>query len=219
MLGGTMPSHAHIPYAMGFREPVLESQEAFRTLLRAMAYPGRVVTFKAVLEIPRDLHLASWVVLLTLGDETVRFWTDLPVDHESRWAIQSIARVRTVSEPREADIALVVDPSGLSFPVGLPIGTEEAPYLGATVIMQVSSLCRSPSAAYGDAFLLSGPGIEGRTPLCVRGCPKSFWDWRRSLEDVYPRGLDVLFTHASDLIAVPRSTHVIPVGGSSCTSQ
>ncbi len=214
-----MPSYAEVIRAMGFREPILESQEAFRTLLTAMAHPGRIVTFREPSGIPRDLHAASWVVLLTLGDESVRFWTDLPIDHESRWAIQSVTRVRTVSDPREADLALITDPSGLSFPVDFPMGTEHEPYLGATVIVQVASLSPSASPGVADGFLLSGPGIQGRTALCVRGCPKSFWDWRQSLEALYPRGLDVLFTHQADLVAVPRSTHVSPVGGLSCTSQ
>jgi len=214
-----MLSHAEFIDTMGFREPVLESQQAFRTLLTAMAHPGRLVTFKIPGAIPRDLQAASWVVLLTLGDDSLRFWTDLPIDHEARWAIQSVTRVRTVSESGEADLALVTDPFRLSFPLDFPIGTEQEPYLGATLIVQVSSLCSSPSSTSGDAFVLSGPGIQRQTALRVRGCPKSFWDWRRSLEAVYPRGLDVLFTHDAELVAVPRSIHVMPLGGLSCTSQ
>ncbi len=203
---------------MGFEDAVLESQEAFRAILSAMAHPGRIVSVRAPSVIPRDLHPASWVVLLTLADDSVRFWTDLPIDHETRWAVQSACRVRTVSEPQEADLALVVDPSSLAVPIAFQIGTEEEPYLSATVIVQVFSLSTEPSSPRGQAMLLSGPGIQERSTLFVDGCPKGFWDWRRQLEAFYPRGVDLLLVHENNLVALPRSTHVMPREGSACTS-
>lgn len=204
-----MASYATLSYAVGFQDPVLESQEAFRALLNAMAYPGRMASFRIPGKIPKDLHPASWIVLLTLADDSVRFWTDLPIDHETRWVIQSVCHARTVQEPQEADLALVTDPSTtLAVPVNFQIGTESEPYLGATVIVQVSAFGTVPESAPGDALLLSGPGIREKTSLFVVGCPRSFWDWRTGLEALYPRGVDVLLTHEMHLVAVPRSTHV-----------
>lgn len=214
-----MRSHVEMTHVMGFGDPVLESQEAFRNLLTAMAHPGRIVSLRVPSMIPRDLHPASWVVLLTLADDSVRFWTDLPIDHETRWAVQSVCRVRTVSEPQEADLALVVDPSSLVVPLPFQIGTEQEPHLGATILVQVSSLRTAPSSALGYAMLLSGPGIPERSTLFVEGCPKSFWDWRVQLEASYPRGVDLLLVHENNLLALPRSTHVMPMEGTVCTSQ
>ncbi len=207
-----MPSYAAMSYAMGFQDPVWESQEAFRAILNAMAYPGRMASFQIPPKIPGDLNPASWVVLLTLADDSVRFWTDLPIDHETRWVIQSVCRVRTVHEPQEADLALVTDPSTtLAAPVNFQIGTESEPYLGATVIVHVSSFSTGPETAPGHAFLLSGPGIREKFPLFVAGCPKTFWDWRIRLETLYPRGVDVLLTHENSMVALPRSTHLMLV--------
>ena len=53
---------------------------------------------------------------------------------------------------------------------------------------------------------LRGPGIDEHANLTVDGLPPDFWDSRKEMEILFPRGLDILFVEGSHLAALPRST-------------
>ena len=193
---------------MGFVDPVLGSQEAFREILNAMAYPGKIVTLSGAAMVPHGVHGAAWIVLLTLVDETVRLWTDLPEDHEAHRALHFLTRVQIVHDTADVDFVLITDPMALSEPYAFRIGSELDPQLGATLILQQSCLTECADSARNESLILSGPGIPHIRRLWAEGCPPSFWDWRVNLERLYPRGVDLLLTHRSSFVAIPRSVLV-----------
>lgn len=208
----------NISSSMGFSEPVLDSQEAFRTLLTAMAHPGRVVTLQGPSSIPEGLHRAAWVALLTLCDPSVRLFTDLPPGHCAAFALETFCRVESVPDAAQADFVLLTNPSAWRGPYGFRVGTEKEPELGATVILQVSDLFSSHEPTEDHAMVLTGPGIRETVGLTVPGIPADFWTWRNQLETIYPRGIDLLMTCNASLAAIPRSVHLDVRKGRSCTS-
>lgn len=203
--------------AMGFADPVFESQEAFRTILHAMAYPGRRTSLKAPPTVPHGINPAAWVILLTLGDSSVRLWMDLPRNHEACRAAQQFCHVSMVPDPESADFILVTQPSQLKPPYRFCIGTELEPERGASIIMQVSSMSISEPSSAESVFMLSGPGIPETSKVTLQGCPFHFWEWRLGLEHVYPRGVDLFLTEGNSLVCIPRSVCLTPAKGVSCT--
>ncbi len=205
--------------AMGFTDSVFESQEAFRTILHAMAYPGQRTSLKAPPRVPQGLHPAAWVILFALGDSSVRLWMDLPRNHEAFRAAQQVCRVSVVSDPESADFVLVTQPSQLKPPYGFCIGTELEPERGASIIMQVSSVGVSEPGSEDCQFVLSGPGIPETLEVTLQECPSHFWEWRLGLEHLYPRGVDLYFTEKNSLFCIPRSVCLTPAKGFLCTSR
>lgn len=203
---------------MGFEEPVLDSQENFRAILYAMAYPGRIVTLEKPSQAPEGVHVAAWATLLTLCDASVKFYCDLPEDHMAALSLKTLCHPVTVEDAHDADMVLLTQPQTWSTLCRFHIGTEEQPELGATVIAQLSYLAPAQDSHEDGVLSLSGPGIPDQTFLRASGCSPDFWSWRKETESLYPRGIDLFLTCGRFLTAVPRSVRVIGTKGSSCTS-
>ena len=58
----------------GFSEPVFQSQETYRLILHAMAFPGRIMTGSYGLGKDIMMHQASAAVCLTLLDRETPVW-------------------------------------------------------------------------------------------------------------------------------------------------
>jgi alpha-D-ribose 1-methylphosphonate 5-triphosphate synthase subunit PhnH len=84
----------------------------------------------------------------------------------------------------------------------LALGSDEVPQDGATLVVEVEGL------HHGARMQLTGPGIETTQPMQVAGVPEAFWRWRLDLEAQRPRGVDLLFVHGQELMALPRSTRL-----------
>ena len=63
----------------GFADPVLESQSAFRALMRAMARPGRAEALPGLEHAPPPLSPVAAAVALTLIDHDTPVWLDAPL--------------------------------------------------------------------------------------------------------------------------------------------
>lgn len=212
-------THTAILSSMKFEDPVLDAQQAFRTILTAMAYPGRIVTLHRPNAFPEGLHQAAWAVLLTLVDESVHFWTDLPEDHEAQRAVEFFCRPQKVSDAQEAELLLITQPDNFSGPYLFRVGTETEPHLGATLIMQMTCLTNAGATDAAESLSFTGPGVPDVAKIWVNGCPAEFWEWRKRLEAVYPRGVDLLLTHGPSLVAIPRSLIITREKGDLCTSR
>ncbi|MGN6526063.1 MAG: phosphonate C-P lyase system protein PhnH [Burkholderiaceae bacterium] len=199
----------------GFADPVHGAQQAFRTLLEAMARPGRVQALpEAALEglRPADADLAPPVgpglaatLLALLDAETpVLLAGALGDGGAAAWA-----RFHTGARAA-ADGAIVAWAAARAADVGpallarLAVGTDESPQDGATLVVEVDGL----DTASGIALALRGPGVESVQRLRVAGLPASFWDWRRALQRQSPRGVDLLLVHGARVAAIPRSTRL-----------
>ncbi|SMC23633.1 alpha-D-ribose 1-methylphosphonate 5-triphosphate synthase subunit PhnH [Desulfacinum hydrothermale DSM 13146] len=187
---------------MGFGDPVLDSQRVFRVLLTVMSYPGRILKVTPLPQVPDGLCEASWSVLLTLADDAVSLWTDLPERSAARESIHGLCGSPVAERPGKADLVLLTRPTELEPPYDFRLGTERRPELGATIVIQAATL------SVGEGFALSGPGICDESFLKVTGVPESFWAWRRSLEKEYPLGVDLILTCGASLAAIPRTTRM-----------
>ncbi|MCY4592748.1 MAG: phosphonate C-P lyase system protein PhnH [Alphaproteobacteria bacterium] len=185
----------------GFGDPVADSQSVFREVLAAMSEPGTVRTVAVGLDAPAPLHPATAAVCLALMDFETPVWLD---------AVACTGAVRTwlrfhcgcplVADPAAARFAVAADPVKLPPLDGFAAGSEAYPDEGATLVLQVGSLDG------GMPVTVTGPGIPGERSFGPEDVTRDFWHQRRALEDLFPQGLDLVFTSGVGLAALPRST-------------
>jgi alpha-D-ribose 1-methylphosphonate 5-triphosphate synthase subunit PhnH len=187
----------------GLADPVLDSQRIFRAVLDAMSHPGRVVSLGLEgVPIP-PLYPATLAIYLALVD----FETPLWLDAAGRTAEMS-AHLRfhcgcsLVDDPARARFAVVAAPAAMPEFDRFDPGTDEYPDRSATVIVQARTL------AAGAGRRLTGPGIVSDVLLDADGLPARFWEGLRANHDRFPRGVDVLLTAGTSLVALPRTTRV-----------
>jgi alpha-D-ribose 1-methylphosphonate 5-triphosphate synthase subunit PhnH len=187
----------------GFSDLVFDSQGAFRGILDAMSYPGRMQIFRCEIGVPAGLIHAATVSCLTLVDGNTALWMDTAAGNdESRQYISFHCGASVVSSPARAAFAVVGKPSSMPRLHEFAQGEDEYPDRSTTVIVQVSSLTDGPCTTW------SGPGVNGSIDVCINGLPDWFWDdWRRNFNN-YPLGVDLLFACEGAVIGLPRSIKV-----------
>jgi alpha-D-ribose 1-methylphosphonate 5-triphosphate synthase subunit PhnH len=187
----------------GFGDPVHDSQRTFRSVLDAVAHPGRVVTVAGDLMAIPPLHRASAALLLALADFETPVWLSPTARTD---AVAGFLRfhcgcplVETASRAAFVVAAIPSEGPALS---SLDIGSDLYPERAATVILQVDGL------GAGPAVTLTGSGIDGRARLACEGLDDSFWNERKALEILFPRGLDIILVDGDAIAAIPRSSCV-----------
>lgn len=178
----------------GFDTPAIQSAHAFRSVMEAIARPGRVLDIHGA-EPPAPLSKAAGCVLLTLCD------TDTPVYLAGD---ADCAEVRAWLAFHTG--APLTGPSHCMFALGTwaallplssyPIGTSEYPDRSATLIVE------RPDIALSGATL-KGPGIKDSATLSLPDI-QAF----QQNHALFPLGLDFIFTSGSQTAALPRSTEV-----------
>jgi alpha-D-ribose 1-methylphosphonate 5-triphosphate synthase subunit PhnH len=200
----------------GFRDAVHGAQQTFRSVLDAMARPGRIVELPAsALDglVPpasavhgRPMSLGGAAVLLALLDAETR--VRLAGSLASAPALAYLrfhTGVRSPWQEESADFTLArardVD---ASLWTRLDLGHDEAPQRGATLLVEVDTL----GGDGGTRLRLRGPGIETSQPLSVGGLSHEFWLWRQRLQAALPRGIDLMLVDGARLAAIPRSSRI-----------
>lgn len=185
----------------GFTQPVHQSQQVFRLILKALSEPGSRVILP-VNDGWRPLGKAATGVLLTLADaetplaispdlgsdsviNNLRFHTGAPLAERPALAGLAVFDNRLTAAQLEA----------------LPYGTDISPELGAMVLVQIDSL------DHGAALRLSGPGIE-HPRRAAPALPAPLLDYLINRPRRFPLGLDFLLACDDGLMAIPRTTHV-----------
>jgi alpha-D-ribose 1-methylphosphonate 5-triphosphate synthase subunit PhnH len=186
----------------GFSDPVQGSQQTFRAILDAMAHPGRIVTMDNSLLPPAPLNLASAAVCLTLLDYETTLWTDLKSHTKGTGWLRFHCGCSIVTDPLEAVFALITRNDTMSPVNKFNTGNDESPESSTTLIIQTRGLSSS------DGKRLTGPGIETFSTLNVEGLTKRFWQARQSQFDMFPLGVDIVFTWKNKLAALPRTVKV-----------
>jgi len=187
----------------GFADPVFETQSAFRAVLSAMSYPGRVHALETDLDPPSPLAAATAAIALTLFDFGNEVWLDGvtatgPVPDFLRFHCGS----RLVNNPIEARFALITDPSNLPALESFAIGEDSYPDRSATLVIQVPSLTNGPVATW------TGPGIETRSEVRIAGLSEAFWEQWSLNHDLYPLGVDIVFVSEDSVVGLPRGVKV-----------
>lgn len=181
-------------FSGGFADPPVDAARAFRSILDAMARPGRIVAMAGAAA-PAPASPAAAAVLLTLADNAtpvhlagthdapalrdwMRFHTDAP--------IASRAAARFALGTWEALIPLE----------DYACGTPEYPDASATLVVELDRL--EPAGAR-----LSGPGIKTQAWLSLPDVGRFAANAAR-----FPLGVDFILTCGDRLAALPRTTRV-----------
>jgi alpha-D-ribose 1-methylphosphonate 5-triphosphate synthase subunit PhnH len=187
----------------GLGDPVLDAQGIFRSVLDAMAHPGRVVTVPSALEPPAPLDPATAAVCLTLLDFETPLWLDPAArTPEVLDYLRFHCGVPVCESRAEAAFSVVADALRLP-PLGsFQAGSDEYPDRSTTVIVQVGGVME------GIGRRLTGPGIDGERWLALEGVSGRIWGMLRENQGLFPRGIDVLVTAGSRLVGLPRTTRL-----------
>ena len=187
----------------GLADPTLDSQRTFRSLLEAMAHPGRIVDVAVQLQAPAPLHPAAAAACLTLLDFDTPLWLD---DAAARPDAVEWLRFHSgapiVSRPQAARFALIAAPERMPSSDAFEPGTAEYPERSATLIVQVHGLLG------GIGRRLRGPGIADEARLEVAGVPDAFWTWMAANHALFPCGVDVVLSAGRVIAALPCTTEV-----------
>lgn len=189
--------------APGFADPSRDAQRAFRAVLDAIAHPTRSYPLAGPAEPPAALGRGLAAVALTLLDEDCAVWLGgaLARDAEIAAWLAFHTGARRVDTAAAAGF-VIAGPDVLPPLASLALGTDEAPHLSATVVLDVRG-CAGPAR-----FTARGPGIDGAATLTAPWAPDGFADaWHRNT-DVFPRGVDLLLVDEDTLTAVPRTTRL-----------
>ena len=180
----------------GFADPVQDSQACFRAVLDAMARPGQIHTV-ATLRPPPGLDPATAAVLLTLADADTPLWLDPAAMAAQDWITFHCGA--PVAATEVAMLALALGPVRLD---AFPAGTDDAPELGATIILQMAAL------GQGAGFELSGPGLAAPAVFMADGLPAGFIAMWAANHALFPRGVDVILCAGDRIAALPRTVQI-----------
>jgi len=181
----------------GFADPVGDAQSCFRTVLDAMAHPGRIGRVAGVLP-PASLDAATAAVLLSLVDHETPLWLDPGAATAADWIAFH------TGAPRAAIVAEAGFVVALALPVlaDLNAGGHETPEASSTVILQLASLRTGP------CYRLSGPGLREPALFTAEGLPADFVAQWRANRRLFPRGVDLILCAGDQLAALPRTVTI-----------
>jgi alpha-D-ribose 1-methylphosphonate 5-triphosphate synthase subunit PhnH len=187
----------------GFADHVFQAQAAFRAVLNAMSYAGRVYELKTDLDPPAPFAATTAAIALTLFDLDNAVWLDgASVEGQAPAFLRFHCGTRLCRDPIEARFAVIADPTAMPALDSFAIGEDRYPDRSATLIIQVPSLTGGPATSW------TGPGIESSREVRIAGLPARFWEQWALNHELYPLGVDVIFTTASSIIGLPRSIRV-----------
>jgi alpha-D-ribose 1-methylphosphonate 5-triphosphate synthase subunit PhnH len=202
-MSATRPDDA--VYAGGFADPVFASQAVFRAILAAMAEPARPVDCAPRAVAPAPMTPLAASVALALADQDTPVWLDPVLAAEpavARW-LAFHAGAPVTRDPAEAAFAFVSALDRLPALATFAPGTADYPDRSTTVVVAVDGFS-------DEGPLFSGPGFEApRRFSPLPGHPRLAGDVAAN-RALFPRGVDILFTAADRLAALPRSVRILP---------
>ncbi|MER8758052.1 phosphonate C-P lyase system protein PhnH [Mesorhizobium sp. M0976] len=185
-----------------FVDPVFDSQHTFRCILEAYGYVGRPQILSRANNRVGPLDAATVAVCLTLTDLDTPIWLDPASGSKAVRDFLAFHCGVAVTSAETSSFAVVCDPVSMPRLEQFALGTDIEPQTSTTVVIQL------PAFDGGPAVRLRGPGIPRDIALAFAGLPSWFWeDWQANHE-LYPLGVDVLFTSGRSVIALPRSISV-----------
>jgi len=197
----------------GWADPTRESQTAFRAIMDALSRPTRSYPLAGPAQPPAGLGRGLGAVALTLLDEDVSVWLGgaLADDAEAAAWIAFHTGAKRVAAAADADFAFAA-PDAAPALASLRLGTDEAPHLGATLVLDVRGIeCDSPREQHH--FEAKGPGIDGRADLDAPWAPRlaGFLGQWKANTGLFPRGVDLLLVDEDAVSALPRTTKLASV--------
>jgi alpha-D-ribose 1-methylphosphonate 5-triphosphate synthase subunit PhnH len=197
----------------GFADPTREAQSAFRAILDALAHPTRSYPLAGPATPPAAFGPGLGAVALTVLDEDCTVWLGgaLAEDAELAAWLDFHTGARRVAEPASADFAFAA-PGELPAFGAFRLGTDEAPHLSTTLVIDVRGIvCASPAEVHH--FIARGPGIDGEAELDAPWADRIddfSGQWKRNA-GLFPRGVDLLLVGEDEVTALPRTTRLAGV--------
>jgi alpha-D-ribose 1-methylphosphonate 5-triphosphate synthase subunit PhnH len=186
----------------GFADPARDAQKTYRAILRAMAHPGRIETLDVFLDPLDGINGATGAVALTLLDQDSPVWISASLHGATaRWL--SFHCGCPIVEDETLGVAFAIVGAGDTHP---PLDTAslndpQRPDLSTTLIRECLALNDGPQCR------ATGPGIDGEVSIAPR-VRDGFWAERNALRSLLPLGVDLILTAGSQIMALPRTTHV-----------
>ncbi|GAA4163655.1 phosphonate C-P lyase system protein PhnH [Gryllotalpicola daejeonensis] len=191
----------------GFADPTREAQAAFRALLDALAHPTRSYPLAGPAQPPAAFGPGLGAVALTVLDEDSSVWlsTPLAADAETVAWLAFHTGARVVDEPALADFAFA-RPAELPKLDAFRLGTDEAPHLSATLVLDVAGITHDGAAR----FTATGPGVNGSVEFDAPWATgiEGFGEQWAANAALFPRGVDLLLVEEGALSALPRTTRL-----------
>jgi alpha-D-ribose 1-methylphosphonate 5-triphosphate synthase subunit PhnH len=190
--------------ALAFADPAVESQAAFRAILRAIASPGAIETCGRGLAPPSPLAPAAAAAILTLADFETPLWIapSLAAGGEAAAYLKFHTGAPLAASPGQAVFALIdLERDGLdlkSFAQGEP----DYPDRSTTVVAQTRLLARRPG------MRIAGPGVSGTAEFDFSPTPGDFLSQWEANRATFPLGVDLMLTYGTELAVLPRSVRV-----------
>jgi alpha-D-ribose 1-methylphosphonate 5-triphosphate synthase subunit PhnH len=190
--------------APAFDDPALASQTVFRTVMEALARPGRPRPLWSPLSAPPPLSKTAAAVALTLLDYETPFWLDprlAAADEVAAW-LRFHAGAPLTTDSSQAAFAFVCDPAAMPAFEAFAPGSLEYPDRSTTLVVQVASF------GQGEELALSGPGIAGTTSFSAQPLPADFRARLIANREMFPRGIDLFLVSEDAVAALPRSIRI-----------
>ncbi|TVQ34204.1 MAG: phosphonate C-P lyase system protein PhnH [Geminicoccaceae bacterium] len=184
-----------------FQHPALGPQAVFRTLLDALARPGRPLSITGdVPGPPAPAAPALYAAALALIDFETPVWLDATLQ-----PLAPTLRFHTgaplVEDPANAAFALIGNPLAMPSLAAFAQGTAEHPDRSTTLLLQVTSFAPGP-------WRLTGPGIKAATSFGATGLASDFPTQWRTNHARFPQGVDLFLTAGHHLAGLPRTTWI-----------
>jgi alpha-D-ribose 1-methylphosphonate 5-triphosphate synthase subunit PhnH len=186
----------------GFADPVIDSQDAFRGCVAALATPGAVVRIRTGLLPVPPFGPAATALLLALLDQDTRLWLSPGASAGSAAAsLKFHTGCSLAAVPGEADFAFVAGVEELPPLESFGADAQDYPERSATVLLQVPELAER-------GWKLTGPGIRCESGLAVPALGVGFVEqWERNRAR-FPRGIDLYLVCGEQVCGLPRTTRI-----------
>jgi alpha-D-ribose 1-methylphosphonate 5-triphosphate synthase subunit PhnH len=193
---------------------VHDVQQAYRRLVTATSFPGRIVDIgaeAAKVDLDSDLPRPFLLLAIMLLDAEVgSFIASERADRHAR-LLSQLTYSRTA--PAEgAAFLFLAQGAWAAAPAAIDrasVGTLVDPHRGATIVLEVRDL-GSPPVGSGNthSLVLTGPGIETATTILVDG-PDGWVEARARKNAEFPLGIDfILVTAEGRMASLPRTTQL-----------
>lgn len=194
-----------------FNDAVLQSQQVFRHLLKAMSEPGTVIDLTKSIQKKNAtaIYPTVWAVAQSLLDsETTVFVSPELATQAVIQSIQFHTDASVVNTSFESNFAIISLENFTSL-TDFHCGSVVNPHLSTTVILQVDDLTVLEHHNGDEACLsLSGPGIRDQHYLQVAGFTSSHIELLQSNHGLYPCGIDLVLCSPTHICAIARSTSI-----------
>jgi alpha-D-ribose 1-methylphosphonate 5-triphosphate synthase subunit PhnH len=186
----------------GFTDPARDAQRAFRAVLDAFSHPARRYPLAGPAQPPAALGRGLAAVALALLDEQCAVWLGGALGRDAE--VASWLAFHTGAGRADSATAgfVIAGPDTLPPLAALALGTDEAPHLSATVVLDIRGCAGTAH------FTARGPGIDGTGTLAAPWAPDGFVAGWRANTALFPRGVDLLLVDEDTVTGLPRSTRL-----------